>query len=87
MGMLAVSAGLLSAPGFAMPTPAAVDAVGRSSDWMLIHGLGTTPKIAAGREVNGTQGRASALARTARPAGALKSVTVEPRSVGVFGRA
>ena len=84
---LAIAAGVFSANSFGMPTPAGVDALGRSSDWMLSHGLGTVPKVALGRDVNGTPGRAGPVGQPAGRDAAVKSVTAEPRSIGIFGRA
>lgn len=84
---LAAAAGVFSANAFAMPAPTSIDAVGRSSDWILRHGLATTPKVDVGRDVNEVSGRASIQAMPAGKAAARGSATVEHRDIAIFGRA
>lgn len=85
---LAAAAGVFSGSALAMPTPAGTDAFGRSSDWMLRHGLGVTPKVVVGRDVNAVPGRASNDASSAGRAGTgMRSITVESRNTGTLGRA
>lgn len=85
---LATAAGVFSGSSFGMPMPAGIDALGRSSDWMLQHGLAKAPKVVAGRDVNGVFGRASGQALPSETArGAVKAVTIEPRDIATFGRA
>lgn len=86
---LATAAGVFSGSSFGMPMPAGIDALGRSSDWMLQHGLAKAPKkVVAGRDVNGVFGRASGQALPSETArGAVKAVTIEPRGIATFGRA
>jgi hypothetical protein len=81
---LAAAAGMFSGSALAMPTPAGIDAVGRSSDWLVRHGLGVTPRLAAGRDVNGVPGRASNDAW--RTGTAVRSISVQSRNIRTFGR-
>jgi len=82
---LAVAAGVFSANSFGMPTPLSVDALGRSSDWLLKHDLSRVPSVAVERDVNGVSGRASMQSLPSRKAGA-QSVTIESRDIRTFGR-
>lgn len=85
---LTAAAGVFSASAAAMPAPASIDAVGRSSDWLLKHGLGAAPKVVVGRDVNTVPGRASNDAwRASRTGTGMQSVTVESRNIGTLGRA
>jgi hypothetical protein len=71
-----------------MPMPGGVDALGRSGDWLLQHGMGKAPNVHSGRDVNSVSGRASGQAlQGAIDRGAAKAVTIEPRSIAAFGRA
>jgi len=85
---LAVAAGAFSGSSYGMPLPAGVNALGRSGDWMLQHGLAKAPNFIAGRDVNGVLGRASGQGLSSGTARrAVKAVTIEPRGVATFGRA
>ena len=88
VAMLAAAIGVFSASSFGMPMPAGIDALGRSGDWIVQHGLAKAPKVVTGRDANGVSGRASGQAlQGAIDRGAAKAVTIEPRSIAAFGRA
>jgi hypothetical protein len=85
---LTTAAGVFSGSTLAMPPLASIDAVGRSSDWMLRHGLGAAPKVVVGRDVNAVSGRASNDAwRASRTGAGMQSITVESRNIRTLGRA
>jgi hypothetical protein len=84
--MLTVAAGVFSGSSFGMPMPAGIDALGRSIDWMLQHGLAKAPRVVAGRDVNVVFGRASGHALPSGTArGAVKAVTIEPAASRLSG--